>query len=342
VTAQLTGDGFAALPLHLADDGAAPDGRAKDGILTGTVTVPDSATGRLKVAATLTASGLTADQDRSDGTLIAPQQVLASAALTPPAGSAHTSDRLTATLSLHNGDQVPHVLGVRIDDGSGLVVPSPDRITVAPGASPTVTLGFAVAGRAAFGHRLDKGSAELGGKIVVFDTTDNDRVLTEPLLSLHVSPRPGWLSQYQWYLVGGAVAVVLVALLLASRSRLGKLRRDAAGLPLQLLSEDGRVLTSQRAKSGNRGWFEFDVAEPRSPHPRIVRRPGGTFRVQRDPNGGAVLEGRGRSRERLRVGDPVPLGNGLLLALGSAPPAPARDTGGPATGPATAPFNDYL
>ncbi|MFE0462038.1 VWA domain-containing protein [Kitasatospora sp. NPDC058965] len=342
VSARLTGDGFAPVPLRLADDGAPPDAAAKDGTFTGTVTVPDTATGRLKVAATLTASGLTADQDRSEGSWIAPAQLLVTAALAPPPTSARTSDHLTATLALHNGDTVPHVLGVRIDDGGGLLTPTPATVTVPPGGSPTVRLDLAVAPRAAFGRQLGRGSAELGGKVVVFDTTDQGRVLTERALSVRVVPRPGWLAQYQWWLVTGAVLLAVLVLLLLSLRRLGRGRRDAAGLQLRLIGEDGRLLTSQTAKSGPNGWFEFDVVDPRGPHPRIQRRTGGAYKVQRDVDGGAVLETRvGRGRSKVRDDAPVPLGNGLLLGLGAEAARTTRR--GPRPAPAPEPeTNPYL
>ncbi|WP_157537755.1 vWA domain-containing protein [Kitasatospora azatica] len=333
VSAQLTGDGFAPVPVVLADNGAAPDDRAKDGVFTGTVTVPTGATGRFQVAGTLTASGLTAD-NRGEGGLVAPPVVLVRAALAAPSGSVRTSDRLTGMLSLHNGDKVAHTLSVQVRDAAdGLLTPSPAQLVLQPGDLPAVPVDFKVAGRAAFGRHLDHGQAELGGKVVIVDRTDGDRVLVDQPISLSVTPRPGWLAQYQWYLVVGGAVLVLLALLLVSMSRLGKFRRDAAGLPLRLLGEEGRELTRQTAKSGQHGWFEFDIVEPHSPHPRIVRRSHGSYRVRRHPDGGAVLEGRDQARSRLLHGSPVDLSNGLSLALGAEPVRPQ-----PRLGPRTRPI----
>lgn len=71
VSSELTGDGFAPLPLRLADDGKGPDPTKSDGSFSGTVTVPESADGALKVSGTLTASGLSADT-RSEGGQVSP------------------------------------------------------------------------------------------------------------------------------------------------------------------------------------------------------------------------------------------------------------------------------
>ncbi|GAA1068974.1 hypothetical protein GCM10009665_75020 [Kitasatospora nipponensis] len=337
VTAQLTGDGFAPVPVRLADDGLAPDAAARDAAFTGTVTVTAAATGRLTVSGTLTATGLTAG-NLSEGTLVAPPVVLVTAALTAAGGSAHTSDHLTGALSVHNGDSVPHTLRVQVRDiADGLLTPSPAQLVLAPGESRTLSAGFTVAGRAAFGRQLDGGRARLGGKIVVLDSTDHDRVLAEPQLALTVTPRPGFLARYRWYLLAGAVLLLALTVAIVAQRRLAARRRDAAGLPLVLLDDTGAELTTQRAKSGEHGWFEFDVQDAHTATPRIVRRTGGSYRVQRHPDGGARLAGPGIATTRLQVGFPVQLATNLHLALGSEQRRPTAPGPGP-----TADYNDLL
>ncbi|GAA1934049.1 vWA domain-containing protein [Kitasatospora viridis] len=328
ITAQLTGDGFSPVPIPLTD--AVPGTR--NGSFTGKVTVPTGATGRLNVTETLTSPGLTADQDRAEGSMVAPPVNLLSAALTPPTGSAHPGDHLTATLAVHNGDQVPHTLALRAEDlAGGLLTPSPAQVTVAPGSSPVFRIALLVGSRVAFGRQLDGGSARLGGKLVVLDTTDQGRPLADPSIALTVTPRPSFVQQYQWYLLAGAL--LLTALLLAATAvfRHGAISRRPVGLVLVLRDAEGQEVVRRAARNGPHGWFEFDILEPRSPFPQIVNRTGGAYRVQRHRDGGAVLEERGRPGGRVLPGQPVALANGLALDLAesrsAAPPPIDTDEG---------------
>ncbi len=351
VSAQLTGDGFSPVPLRLADDGRAPDARAGDGAFTGDVTIPTTASGRLKVSGTLTAVGLTADADRSEGGLVAPAVLLVTATLTIPGGSqVHPGGRITGTLAVHNGDSRPHTLSLVVQDlDDGILTVSPQRLTAAPGDAPVRKVTLTVASRSALGRRLSGGTLRLGGKITAQDASDRDRVLADTPLSLTVTPPPGFWQSYRWELIGGAALLALVAVGLVNRHRIRIIQTNAAGLSLQLVSDEGQIVNEHLARSGRKGWYEFDVAEPGGTHPRIVRRPGGPYRVQRSPDGGAVLRRRGAGQAHLPLGGQATLSHGLSLALGAGSrPKPGPGGLGPVPEPTATPqdgesgYHDYL
>uniref|UniRef100_UPI0036DF1CAA choice-of-anchor X domain-containing protein n=1 Tax=Kitasatospora sp. NPDC058046 TaxID=3346312 RepID=UPI0036DF1CAA len=319
VSAVLSGEGFAPVPVKLADDGSAPDGRAGDGAFSGTVTVPAAATGRIKVSGTLAASGLTADEDRSQGTLVAPAVPLVTAALTLDDGAGrrlHPGDELAGSLALHNADGAPHTLRPALrDTAPGLLAVTPEEITLAPGESRRVDVAVTAARPGAFHGLLDGGDLRLGGKVTVVDTTDRDRVLVDSPLSLTITRPPTFWETWWWaLLLGGLVAVlaVLAGLALRLRARLGK---DPAGLRLLLLDPEGRQVADIAADSGTKRWYAFDVHGLGGPDPRLVRQPGGPYRVQRSLDGGVVLERRGQARARIQPDRPVPLAGGLAVGI---------------------------
>ncbi|MFI6845149.1 VWA domain-containing protein [Kitasatospora sp. NBC_00085] len=335
VSAGLTGEGFAPVPIRLADDGVAPDPKGGDATFTGTVTVPAGATGRIKASGTLTAAGLIADEDRSAGTLVAPAVPLVTASLTLDGGAdrrIHPGDEVAGTVALHNGDDVAHTLRLAVTDSSeGLLKLEPGQITLAPKESRRVDVTLTAGGSKAFRGLLDRGDLRLGGKATVVDTSDRDRVLVDSPLSLTVTPPPTFWERWWWAcLITGIVLVVAVVVRLTLR-RLRWARTSPAGLSLLLLDADGQKVGQLTATAGTGGWYEFDVVGVGGPNPRIVRRPGGPYRVQRNQDGGAVLETRRQARSRLDPGHPVPLADGLNLDIApgrGATADPRRPAGG--------------
>jgi hypothetical protein len=327
VGAELVGDGFDAVPITLADNGNAPDDKAGDGVFRGYVTVPASATGALRVTGKLTSIGLTAAVVSYPGR-VAPAVTLVSAALTVHAGVVHPGDRIAGTLAVHNDDRTAHTLALSVQnvDGARLRF-DPPQLVLQPGASGTREVTLVVGPSAAFGARLG-GPLELVGAATVIDTSDHDRVLTpQSQLSLSVVPKPGFWAQW-WALIVALIAVLgLLVAALVSQRRIKQIRRNAAGLPLNLLSEDGQVVNQHTARSGPKGWYEFAVVEPTGTHPRIERRPGGIYAVQRSPDGGALLRTRNSGQARLLPGGSVPLEFGLSLALGEGGKRPRQRPG---------------
>ncbi|MBL1091122.1 MULTISPECIES: VWA domain-containing protein [Streptomyces] len=315
VRSELTGDGFAAVPVQLTDDGKGPDPTASDGSFTGSVTIPHGADGALKVSGTLTASGLSADT-RSESGLVAPDVLPVSGTLRLPAADAHPGDEVTGTLSVHNTGRTPHTLRLSVADlQPGLVSVSPAEIELKPDDSGTKTVTVRLGPADAFGDRLDDDGLKLGGTVTAVDTTDHDRTVVRSALSVTVTPEPGIWDAYWWaFLIAAAVLAAVVAAVLAwLRQRRG--RRDPYGLMLQLVSEDGDVVATHPAGHGHKQWYEFAVVEPHR-SPRIERRNHGRYAIQRSPEGGAWLRERGAGRTRLPANGTVPLSDGLSLSLG--------------------------
>ncbi|MFF7749559.1 choice-of-anchor X domain-containing protein [Streptomyces sp. NPDC007971] len=320
VRSELTGAGFSPLALDLADDGKAPDPTAGDGSFSGTVRIPQTADGALKVSATLTASGLRADT-RSEGGWAAPGQPPVTAALDLPAASTHPGGTLGGTLSVHNTSNTAHTLRLAVADVQpGLLSVRPAEITLKPGESGTRKVTVRVAPASAFGDRLG-GGLKLAGTATVVDTTDHDRTLQGLPLSVQVTPRPGIWDQYWWAFAAGAAFLALAAVAVAAWVRQRRRRRDPHGLVLRLVSEEGSVLNEHLAGHGTKQWYEFAVAEAHR-SPRIERRPHGPYAVQRSPEGGAVLRKRGGGRTPVPARGQVPLTDTLHLALGEDSRAP--------------------
>ncbi|MFD8464908.1 VWA domain-containing protein [Streptomyces cyaneofuscatus] len=316
VRSELTGDGFTPQPLRLADDGKGPDPEGNDGSFTGTVTVPKSADGALKVRGTLTASGLSADT-RSEGGQVAPGTLPVTTALGPVRGSGHPGGTVTANLAVTNSSDAPHTLRLSLADvRAGLLTLSPSEIVVKPGASASHEVTVRIGPAKAFEGRLDdEDPIGVGGTVTVQDSTDGDRVLVSTPLSVQVTAEPTLLDRYWWVLVIAAVLLVAGVLLALAWLRQRRRRRDPDGLMLHLIAEDGTVLGVHKAGHGQKQWYAFDIAEAHS-NPRIERRTHGLYAVQRSPEGGAVLRRRGGARTRLTATGRADLTDQLSLALG--------------------------
>lgn len=349
VTSVLEGEGFPSVPIKLADDGVAPDAKAGDATFTGTVTIPAGATGRITASSTLTASGLAADQNRPFNSVVSPAVPLVTAAFSLDGDHrVHPGDALKGTLTLRNDDTAPHTLRPTVTDvAPGLLTLSPDSITLASKESRTVDVTLTAGNGKAFSRLLGRDGVTVGGKVSVVDTSDRDRVVVDSPLSVTVTRPPTFLQKWWWalLLLGALVVVAVMALLV--RFRIKSTGRSPAGLELVLLDDRGRELGKLTADAGSRGWYEFEVSGVGGPHPRLVRRPGGAYRVQRSQDGGAVLEVRRQTRSRLVAGTPVPLAEGLSLTLGaSRRPGPPSPPPGPGSRPfqreQTTPPSDFL
>lgn len=320
VKGELTGDGFDPLALTLSDNGRGKDTKANDGSFTGTIVIPADADGALKVSATLTAAGLSADT-RSVIGRIAPGELPVTTALDRIEADVHPGDRVTGTLDVHNTSDAPHTLKLSVTDlKAGLLSVTPAELTLKPGESVSRKVTVDVASADDFGDRLtDDEGLSLAGDVTVVDTTDGDLILVRAPLSVHVTPEPGIWDKY-WaaflaaaVVIAGAVAAVLTLI------RLRRARRNPRGLVLRLVDGNGDFLPGEHvAGPGQKQWYEFGVADAHI-SPRIQRRTPGPYAVQRNPNGGAVLRRRGSGRTPLSAGNPVELTEGLSLALGEEP-----------------------
>ncbi|MFE0677790.1 vWA domain-containing protein [Streptomyces sp. NPDC058867] len=289
VSGSLTGQGFAQpVPIGLTDDGRGADETAGDGRFSGTVSVPDGATGALTFKSRVSAVGLEPDLRSQPAAVSTPNQRL-EAVLALGGARLHPGDTHEARLTVDNRDSRSHTLSLAFADtkGAGLRL-TPQRVTVPAGTAGhrvTVRLSVGEAGRLSF-PVTDEGSA-LGGKILVTD--EKGTVLDGRLLdTVTVRSEPDALDRWGRL---GALVLALLALVGVVLAFLW-LRRRAARRPRgTLVLEDawGRELARHRVTAGREGWYRFDIVDTESDSPRIQRSDVGAWGMRRNPDGGADL-----------------------------------------------------
>ncbi|MFF8386011.1 VWA domain-containing protein [Streptomyces kanasensis] len=333
VTAQLAGDGFPPVRVALADDGEGPDATASDVRFTGTVTVPATATGALRLTTLMAAPGVTSDRRPlharvSHGT---PDVV---AGLTVERVTVHPGDSVRGTLSVTNNARTPRTLRLALADqapGTQLRL-DPATVTAAPNSRRDVPFTLTVG--------EDTAPGDLGGQITVADTGDTARVLDTAFLDVRVDAPPTWWERWWRVVVGAAAAALLLGAFVAVRLLARRRRRDLAGVELELLG-GGRSLDRLSVRGGQAqgGVFRFTVEQARGAAPTLQRaRPGASRSHQLHRTGGGELRLRphGGREQTLRPGEAAPLGDdeGLEVAVhdrrsagGTARTAPYRRGG---------------
>lgn len=355
VKAALTGSGFTAQPLSLADDGSSPDAKAKDGAFTGTASIPSSANGVIRATATLSAIGLAADPDRSQGGQVSLGKPSVSSRLVLTGAKAHPGGSVHGTLQLRNNSTRAHTLLVSVrNTAGGLLTADPSSVSLAAGASRSVPLALKVADGRAFKAARVSTRTRLGGALTVTDRSAGGRPLGQDPLSVSVTPTPTFMEKYGSRL--GLLAALLLALATTAvlAFRLWIWNRTARGLRLELSLPDGTALSSLRAGRTSKGnWFEFKILDKTGDHPTLAAGPGDGYAVRRDPRAGVLLRTASDGEQPLTRGRAKTLDVGqnrtLRLALaeggGSRAPRPGGSLGrllgrGPArTSPA--PQNGY-
>lgn len=308
--AELRGDGFAPVPpVELADG----DG---DGQYQGTLTVPDSATGRLEFVGSVTGIGVSGDR-RPFFTRI------------PPGGGADVEGvlsldgvntdivvgtTLSGTANVTNSTGQPRTLRIEVADPSpGTVVAvEPARLTVP--ASGGDVLPFTV--------RFDPATA-LGpnqARLRLVDESDGTLV-GELLFARNVVPEPTLFERLWWLwlllavaLVGGIVAVVWW------------LRRrppppsDVRGVRVELRRHGQVVETLTARHHGEEFRFGVHRDEGAVRAGLTTGASGDRYRVRRG-RGGPNLSGPSGEPVNLAPGGALDLGDGLELAVHDRPPA---------------------
>ncbi|MGW7213602.1 CHAT domain-containing protein [Streptomyces collinus] len=267
VSSQLRGDGFSPRAIDLTDTGKGPDVRAGDGSFTGTVTLPESASGAIEVGATLTAPGLRTET-RSFTSQVAASASPVMAALKLPLARSHPGGKIAADLAVSNTSDTPHTLRLSITDLlPGLLSITPKEIVVRPGERENRRVTIHVASAHVFGERLGDG-LELAGTVTAADVTDYDRKLAQALLSVHLTPEPGYWEKYSWLYFPGVLLAAVVAAgafaLVMQHSRV----MDPSELVAQVAVKATAVLSGHMARHGESrqrsGWSWDDEPPNRS------------------------------------------------------------------------------
>lgn len=324
VSAGLTGTGFPPKAVALADDGRGADARAADGRFTGTVTVPRTAKDRLKVTGVLTAVGLSADH-RPFMTGVAGTTAQVQAHLGVSDATVHPGDSVPLTLKTADDSTTARVLRLVLEDGSrGDLTVTPAQVRLAPGQSRTV--------RAEVRVGADVTPGLLSAKVVVYDTGQPRQALDARLLTLRVTPPPGW-AQRHWR------ALLTLGLLLAAATaftgwRLLERKRvhNVRGLVLTLLVPDGdgrteRPVSTLQVKTDGPE-YRFGVVAGDGTDPRLVPDRQGRFAVRRDAQRMVRLRTPETAGTAVAHGRTVPLTGELRLKVDSARGRVRRPTTG--------------
>lgn len=228
---NVSGNGFEPFSVALHDDGRPPDTAARDGVFSGTFTMPAGASGPASIVGVIDAPGLTSDARPYSFKVPLDGVPVASAELQVPSPARlHRGDHVDAVVSVTNPGTAPLAASVSLEEISegGLVTSEPSGWLAAPGRTSAAV-------------RLQVGDATAFGPLT-FNVVvrDGDRILGSSFFVSEVVDYPSWPESH-WrqlalaLLVAGAAAAGLVLWL---RSRGPK---PVAGLFAKLLSEDGTL-----------------------------------------------------------------------------------------------------
>ncbi|MCA6094447.1 VWA domain-containing protein [Streptomyces sp. SCA3-4] len=319
VSARLTGDGFDAQPVTLADNGRDGDAKAGDGRFTGSVTLPATARGALHLVGVLSAVGLTADHRVLHSWIGgAVAQVRADVELPNGVATVHPGGTLPVTVTAVNTSATTRTLVPDLADAApGDLTLSMPRLTLAPQQTVEQHGTLRVGGGAR--------PRTLTASVQVTDTTGDVRVLDAKPVTVKVVPVPSLPARiwHDWWAAIVPGVIVLACLLayavwaLRDRER----RADPTGLVLRVLVPEGsghREGGSLTVNSGGTVPYRFDVADETGDDPRLEPRPDtGRFHLRRSRrDGGVLLRAPGRAEEAVRIGSAVPLlESGALLRI---------------------------
>jgi hypothetical protein len=310
VGVRVTADGRTGGVVPLADNGAAPDRTANDGLFSGYLDTPN-AVGPASAVSTMTAEGVTGDQRPYPFRIEArPSTVNASANLDDhgvnPGGTAD------GTIVVNNTDSRPHTLALTLTDlepDQQLEI-SPQAVQVPAGSQNPVRFTLH------FGSGAPIGAS--AGRIVVTDRTDGDRQLSSSFIDVTVTKPPPWWRKYWWAL---ALGVALLGALVAAVRGYRKswlARVDPSGLTLQAY-QDGRPGQPHRIGQVRASSYGFVFGEDG----RIDRRGGGARWLVRRGRPGTVelREPNSRRWRTQQLEEPLAVGDGRELVVRDLPEA---------------------
>ncbi|MEU2792003.1 vWA domain-containing protein [Streptomyces sp. NPDC007100] len=299
--AQLSGDGFEPVDVPLRDDGASHDEKAGDVLYGGTVTVPKTATGALRLAGAIAAPGVTGDR-RPYNTRVSSGPALVTAGVTLDGHGVHPGGTVGGKLVARNNDTRPHTLRLGLADQSSAAAlrVGPATVTVAPGAQQPVP--FTVS----FGGGTPAGDA--GGRITVTDLTDGGREVGSGFLTVTVTPAPTWWDRWWWAVVVGAGLLLAAAAVVAVRVWYGGIQGSLQGIVVEL-RRDGKTLGELKVRGARTKVFCFVVDGAASARPGLRRRDARAAQAYR-----LVRKGDGLRLRSPKGGEqPVPRGAPLAL-----------------------------
>lgn len=281
VSVKLTGDGFPARTVRLADDGKGADPRAHDGEFSARVTVPRTADGALSFTGVMVGEGIAGDESPFP-TAVAAAEPLLSGAIVLEDHEVHPGDTARGSIEVRNDDDTAHRLSLALVGGpkSGAPAVSPRKITVAAGKTVRVPLSLAFAPDAEHGA--------VPGRLTLRDETSG-QVVTATFVRLKVVPVPGFLDRYGKQVGAGAALVLALAVLLGLRWQDRRRVRDTSDIQLILYRGD-MELSRLRAPTHAGSEFGFSLRAATGGSQRLLLDDSpGRHRVRRAGDGGLVV-----------------------------------------------------
>ncbi|MGV9452969.1 VWA domain-containing protein [Streptomyces sp. NPDC003635] len=313
VSVELTGGGFTARTVRLADDGKGPDPQSHDGEFSARITVPRTATGDLSFTGVMVGEGIAGDQSPY-ATELASSAPLVTAAIVLDDREVHPGDTAHGSIELRNDDDSAHRLRLTLLGGSpdSALTVRPQRMTLAAGKTDQVPL------RIDFGRGAAPGTVP--GRLTLRDETSG-QVVTEAFVTVRVVPVPGLLDRYGTE-VGAAAAVVLaLTVLLGLRWQDRRRTRDTSDLQL-ILYRGEEELSRLRAPATAGPEFGFTLRASAGGNQRLLLDDSPIrHRVRRTPDGGLSVRLPGGERLVVPRNQRSALGDGLSLGFADHRPA---------------------
>ncbi|HSV64996.1 MAG TPA: vWA domain-containing protein [Mycobacteriales bacterium] len=309
VGATLTGDGFAAVNLALADDGKGPDSRAGDGEFTAQLTMPTTATGHYRLVGTVSGLGIATEQIPFDGDLAAAASGIR-LQISRPAPRVTPGGTLSGTVQVTNSSGQPTRLRLRLAElDTGVLV------TVSP---PTQNVAASGSTEFAYQLRFDPATRLGAGRVrlQVVDDSAPTRVYGGGYVAFDVRTPPGFLERWWPLLAAAGAALLAVLAALGYRWRRRQQDRDVRGIVL-LLFRDGRQLGYLAAPDRPAAEFRFLIRDEHGPQPRLDHATDGAsgYRAARNGSGGVLVRMPDTLEITLQPGRPEPLKSGVSLGV---------------------------
>jgi hypothetical protein len=300
----LTGDGFAALPRT-------PLALGSGGDFSGTLTVPASATGKLRFVGHATAPGVQPDERTYQTSVRLPgSAVSADVSFDVGDRTFHPGDEIAGEVETTNESSGPRKAQLKLTDldaGTRAAL-TPTTFDVQPGTHKTP-----------FTVRLDA-DTELGpaaGTVAVVDDADPNQVYGAAPLLVTVTEPPTWFDRALPWIVALLLLVVALAAFLGWRRQRRRQAADVRQLAALLYRED-RPPVRLRAPARQAEEFRFVIRDEGGLHPRLDHPHEGdanTFVARRDGTGSVLLTTPYGDEITMRPGQREELPSGLAIGV---------------------------
>jgi hypothetical protein len=307
VSVSVKSQSFAAQqPVQLTDDGQRPDAKAGDGIYSGYLTIPATATGQLTFAAIVTGQGVLGDH-QAYTTSVSHVTSALSFQLAFGTQTAAPGSTVTGSLQVNNEAAVGRRIHLVLVGTAPGVTITPSSMTISSASGTTV--------RAVTVHFASSvPTGPVVGTIKVIGPTPSGPVYLQTFMPITLQlPKP-WPVRFWWALALAVLAIAAAIWLLIASVRSGRSRISMADVDLVLYDRSGQRVQTIQPPVDCGSEFRFTV-DPSPGRPRLdlgspdevchIARRRGSALVVETPEGESVEiqpEGRGEIGGSLSLG----------------------------------------